>query len=1020
MFDQDNVPELRADVRNPRLFLSNQEQGYVGVNRVMSYPIARHWIVLIVALLVVVVSRSEWTNEQTMTSSEPKAGGFYGRAVHTFGDFVIVGDNSTASIYIMPDTDWVEQARFSMPAMESSLGSYGASVGLEASIAVVGAPHLSVMGQTLSSTDPRFNQSASAFAYGRELNTWSLQAKFTSLQSGTDGFGYSVAIGGSYLVIGAPYAYDLKKGDGAGFGITAYDGQGPTSPPTSAESPSSSSIITASSTPQRRMGAAYTYKRVNATWVATGVLVPFASDENDLFGWSVDISSDGTKLVIGSPGDTIDGTDSGSAYVYSIDATGTWNLDGRLTGSDEDDFDSFGYSVAIDVSDVVVGTKTARAAYIFHKMAEAWIQDAKLVGSDTTVDDGFGQSVSIFGTYAVVGAPTNMGRGAVYLWELDMDLGSWVQFRKLTGSMLNSRMGSCVALGSRFTLAGAPGANHDIGHVLSLMLDGSVVGNPIVDSIEDTVVLIRFSGDSTYIDLLTTRKILADAAGTGTAQTEVRIVDIASNSGPVASHLFGLQVRYTTSPTMFAGTAAQNLLAALPDIRYRLNAAVGAISGTAELIPTNPPTETSGKTLTIQQVAALIILILSVIFTVALLVYFTAERRKKIAADKLEFDALEAEREAKREREKKEKTEKKSRYKRPQNVLRQQKRKTGVYMQAENDAAGLSFSETFLDPEEFPLSPRGGPDIAGDFDPTEYDPTASLDVVSPTKDYTGTMDGTVDTMDDGPSISLDDGPRIQLDLDDGPRLRDYDDGPRIRLEEDDGPRIPLDLEDNGPRIGLGGIDGPSLRLTDDGPRITMDDGPRIPLDDGPRILMGYGPVTPKGDGPTVRTIPDDGPSLRFSDALPDDGPSLKLSDDGPSISMGGSVEASPHKIPDDDGPMLRISDGPTISMDATEPSPRKIPNDDDPSLVGHGPSLRLSGEIQRDVPSPATDHHQAPAYDLNPEDLEDPTAEIPVLRLPSSSGHDSGNDSDSGSISTPGGTKHKRPANVPKLNIPGF
>jgi hypothetical protein len=806
-----------------------------------------------------------------MTSTSPVAGGLYGRSVHTYGDFVIVGDNSTqggASIYIMPGHEWVEQARLQRPNGE--IGSFGHSCGLEASLAVVSAPQLFQIGGDFNFTNPLLNNSANVYLYGRDMNSWSLQAKVSSLQPGADGFGYSVALGGSYLVVGAPYAYGLQHGDGIGFGVHMF---GAVSSPSSTHSPNP---IPNPSSPtshvQKSTGAVYTYKKIDDIWTATGVLVPFVADEDDLFGWSVDISPDGTRLVVGSPGDVTDGIASGSTYVYYIDAAldGTWSLETVLMASDEEPFDNFGYSVGVDVSDVIVGTKTARAAYIFHKMADSWVQEAKLVGSDTQLNDGFGQSVAIFGTYAIVGSPLNMARGAAYLWELDMLVGSWVQLRKFTASLPGARLGGCVSIGARFMLSGAPSANHDIGHVLSLMLDSTpTTGNsPVVDAIHDVLVLIRFSGSSSTIDLLITRKIIAEAAGTGTAQTEVRIVDLTTNNGPITSHLFGLQIRFTSSPTMSAGNAAQNLIAALPDIRYRLNAAVGAISGTAEVLASEPPIEAESK-ITIQQVAAVIILVLITIFTTVLTVYYTLQRRKRIAADQKEFDAQEAEREAKRQEvaTKKEKTDKKPRTKRQSTVLRGQKRKDRSFLQAENDAAGLEFTDTFFEQEDFPLSPRAG----GLYDDPgtvrlDYDPTESIENLGGSAEsgigavplghhdddhhhhhhhsYAGMdMDGpriALDLENDGPSLMLDDGPRIALDL---------DDGPKIRLG--DGPRIAIDMDMN---------DGPKLTMND-GPRIALDDGPSLRLDDGPRIdmmMMGSGK-----SNLGVKTQPSDGPKIDF-------------------------------------------------------------------------------------------------------------------------------------------------------------
>lgn len=746
------------------------------------------WAVL---LFFVQQSHASWTNEITLTSRVPAQGATFGRAIRTFGDFVVVGEASNggeASIYVMPDDQWVEQIRLKRYSTDN--GSFAAAVGMEDGLTAIGSPHLFQMSAGLNYTDSERNKPASVFVYTRTANSWALGAKMTSLQPGADGFGAAIAMGGRRLVVGAPYACGIRRGDGAGVGVTIFSG---------AEQPiANAPIPEPDEVSQSCAGAAYTYELNNGTWRSTGAIVAWLAQDGDLFGWSIDISADGSRLVIGSPGSKADGQDSGSAYVYTAGTDGRWDLEDRLLGSDETALNKFGYSVALDVSDAIIGTSNARTAYIFHKLATGWIQDAKLVGSDTQLNDGFGSSVAIFGTYALVGAPLNMARGAAYLWELDMKHGSWVQSRKFTASLPSAKLGETVAIGSRFMLAGAPAANHDIGHVLTLMFDSEDNSLPSTDTnLEDVVVLIRFSGSSSAMDLLLSRKIISEAAGTGTAQTEVRIVDLDSRTGPIANHLFGVQIRFTSSATMPAGTAARNLIAALPDIRYRLNTAVGAISGAAEIIASNPPEKKESR-VSLEQIAAVIFLILATLMATALTIYLTMERRKRIAADVREAEAMEAEREARKAEMASRKGERRPKVRRT-NVLRGNKKKDRSFLQAENDAAGMEFGDTFFGDEEFPISPRGYDDPGTAR--LDYDPTESLENLggqAPTDVYYA-ADSVLGlpTADDGPSISMDTFSTGNALADDGPSI-DLDaplpDGPTIPLCLDDGPRIDLSSE----------------------------------------------------------------------------------------------------------------------------------------------------------------------------------------------------------------------------------
>ena len=81
-----------------------------------------------------------------------------------------------------------------------------------------------------------------------------------------------------------------------------------------------------------------------------------ASDgaSSDYFGYSVAI--DGSTLVVGAYHDDDNGNNSGSVYVYDLTkATSDAEFERKITASDGDSYDNFGYSVAIDGSTLVVG-----------------------------------------------------------------------------------------------------------------------------------------------------------------------------------------------------------------------------------------------------------------------------------------------------------------------------------------------------------------------------------------------------------------------------------------------------------------------------------------------------------------------------------------------------------------------------------------------------------------------------------------------------------------------------------------
>jgi len=200
-----------------------------------------------------------------------------------------------------------------------------------------------------------------------------------------DWFGFSVAVSGDTVVVGAPY-----KGGG---------------------------------------GAAYVYKfdGTTSTWDETKLT---ASDGagGDYFGWSVAVSGD--TVVVGAYGD--DGY-KGAAYVYKIDGA-TWQEEAKLTASDWTPPSYYGWffgcSVAVSGDTVVVGAEQASvnsshpgAAYVYKFDGTTWQEKTKLTTSDgTAYFYGFGHSVAVSKNTIVVGNPYNLVKGyasgAAYVYRV--------------------------------------------------------------------------------------------------------------------------------------------------------------------------------------------------------------------------------------------------------------------------------------------------------------------------------------------------------------------------------------------------------------------------------------------------------------------------------------------------------------------------------------------------------------------------------------------------------------------------
>jgi len=235
-------------------------------------------------------------------------------------------------------------------------------------------------------------------------------------------FGYSVAIAGDYVVIGA-------HGD---------DEHG---------------IYT---------GAAYVYLRSGGSWTEQEKLKPRDTTDFAQFGFAVAI--DGDHMIIGAPGDEENGTEAGAAYIFERDSiTGNWTKRYKLLASDGESNDEFGWAVAIWGDYAIVGAPLENSyigsAYVFKRSDTTWIEEDKLTASNGVGDAVFGVSVSIYGDYTIIGAyqDDEIGNeaGAAYIFRRDNT--NWTQQEKLLASDIGwgDWFGKSVSIFGDYAIVGA-------------------------------------------------------------------------------------------------------------------------------------------------------------------------------------------------------------------------------------------------------------------------------------------------------------------------------------------------------------------------------------------------------------------------------------------------------------------------------------------------------------------------------------------------------------------------------------
>jgi hypothetical protein len=228
-----------------------------------------------------------------------------------------------------------------------------------------------------------------------------------------DGFGYSMAVSGDTVAVGA---FDEDSNQ-----TTITNGTN-ASPDNSASG----------------AGAVYIFRRTGVTWTQEAYLKAPNAEASDLFGWSVAVSGDTvavgavyeasnqTTITNGTTAST-DNSAFAAGAVYIFRRTGVnWAQEAYLKAPNAEGGDFFGWSVAVSGDTVAVGANQedsnqttitngvtasldnsasdAGAVYIFRRTGVTWTQEAYLKAPNAEKYDNFGVSVAVSGDTVAVGA----------------------------------------------------------------------------------------------------------------------------------------------------------------------------------------------------------------------------------------------------------------------------------------------------------------------------------------------------------------------------------------------------------------------------------------------------------------------------------------------------------------------------------------------------------------------------------------------------------------------------------------
>lgn len=386
-----------------------------------------------------------WGEVTKLVASDAAAGDLFGISVGISGDTVIVGafrdddacpavswcDSGSAYVFERNSggTDnWGEVKK--LTASDASVRSeFGFSLEVSGNTVIVGAP---------SDLAPAGSFSGSAYVFERDLggiNNWGEVTKLIASDPGAvDQFGFSVGVSGDTVIVGAvgnddagknsgsAYVFQRDQGGPDGWGevtkLTASNAQTRDHFGGSVAISGDSVIVGAYEVRETASGSAYVFERDLGgidNWGEVTRLTASDAGARDRFGESVGISED--TVIVGALGDD-DACpadwrcNSGSAYVFERDLGGVdnWGEGNKLTASDAEARDQFGFHVRISGNTMIAGTRlnddaglNSGSAYVFASSVIA----ADLVITKTDAADPVAAGNSL--TYAIT--VQNLGPG---------------------------------------------------------------------------------------------------------------------------------------------------------------------------------------------------------------------------------------------------------------------------------------------------------------------------------------------------------------------------------------------------------------------------------------------------------------------------------------------------------------------------------------------------------------------------------------------------------------------------------
>ena len=365
---------------------------------------------------------------------------------------------------------WVEEAQ--LVASDGGLDDdFGRAVAIDGDAALIGA----------YKEDDGALDSGAAYVFARSGSSWIQQAKLKASDVDAEGrFGWSVSLDGDTALVGAPHADHFGIDCGAAYvfvragstwsqqaRLVVNDSVSDDHLGYSVALSGDTAVCGVPDRYSKDHGVVFVFVRSGSTWTQEARLQDSNGEDWDEFGYSVAIEGD--TLLVGAWHDDDGLTNSGSVFVFTRSGT-TWSEQAKLRSTPPGSYDEFGSAVSLSGESALIGTLTPPVAFVFTRTGSSWNQEDSLVPDDGGDHYWFGSSVSLGGDVALIGSQlddmASYDHGSAFLFTRSG--GSWGEPQHLiaSDSAPFSYFGSGVSVSGERLLIGAfggYGAGHSSG-----------------------------------------------------------------------------------------------------------------------------------------------------------------------------------------------------------------------------------------------------------------------------------------------------------------------------------------------------------------------------------------------------------------------------------------------------------------------------------------------------------------------------------------------------------------------------